>query len=221
MPLVRRFVRSVLCLLLLVIVLVQSGCAIINAISFDFPLDDPAKSVTFDVVRNSYRMTWEVHHRWARERGTPFISENAIWTKEEFPNGDITYRVYVELSLNYYALPLVDSVYVISGHTFFAVPLERRRSESIRVYDPEKKKILTGDSVKIEVLTGLNTYVKRVELFDYEISQEAMKEIDKAQELSFRYYINDMSITIPVTQSELDRLVGRINLDMKTVYQPR
>lgn len=205
----------------LIMMVLLTGCDTLSLISSDINTYHSRYPVTYDVVRNSYRMTWQEHHNGRLERITPFIYAQSTWIKEEFKNGEVNYRVYVEMSLEPHTAALADSVYLITDHLYYPIPLEERSSEAMLTHEVVKEKILTADSQVVEVLTELNSMVENKQFFGYTVDQVTMAKIVKSQKLYYRYYVGDLPITLPVSERTLSRLAERVNLDMKRVYLAR
>lgn len=178
-----------------------------------------ARKIVYDLVTNSYKITWDMHHLWAKENLTGFISQFTSFAKEVRASGQVVYTFHARIAMESVAFPLGDSLFLVGDRRFLAVPLIKEKSILERDYQVQKARILTADSNVVEVLTGITENNNQLSLVHCAMNGGAVEQLAGATELNMRYYQGGRPLTLAITGRHFETFTSVMELDLKDAYE--
>lgn len=159
-----------------------------------------------DLVRSSKRMRADFEYRFTEERMTPLILITQTVVKESMPDALPKFTFYERIRLNASSFKLEKNVYVLVDDVAYPGKIESMEFEREYKMEEKRKDVVTLDSSKISVVTGVNNFENNLYRLTYTIDDEAIEKIKSCSKIRFRYYAGPDMITTGMYRYDLETL---------------
>lgn len=159
-----------------------------------------------DLVRSSKRMRADFEYRFTEERMTPLILITQTVVKESKPDALPKLTFYERIRLNASSFKLEKNVYVLVDDVAYPGKIESMEFEREYKMEEKRKDVVTLDSSKISVVTGVNNFENNLYRLTYTIDDEAIEKIKSCSKIRFRYYAGPDMITTGMYRYDLETL---------------
>lgn len=180
-------------LLTLVLISFLSGCGLFRNIW-----------VENDVVRSSKRMRADFAYQNTEERYSPLLNITQSVVKETGIDGSAKLTFYERIRLNANSFKLENKVYVLVDDLAFPGKIEALDFEREYKMEEKRKDLMTVDSSKISVVTGVNNHECNLYRLTYSIDNQAIERIKTCSKVRFRYYAGPDMITTGMYRFDLE-----------------
>lgn len=193
-----------------------------------------ARKIVYDLVTNTYKITWEMTHLWTKESKDElvlkllrpnlesqngFISQYSSFTKEAHVNGQVVYTLHARITMGSGGFPLSDSLFLVGDKRFVAAPLTREKSAMERQYQVRKERKFSSDSNVVEVLTRITENNSQLDLLYCAMNGEDVEQLVGSTELNMRYYQGGRPLTLAITGRHFETFTSVMELDLKETYE--
>lgn len=157
-----------------------------------------------DIVYNTKRFELELTNVDYPRRSPVFYSEQNIvkLIKED----NTTYILYDLLMTRSKSYKIDDKVFMLINNQVFPLKIGHKEYEYAKQWKEDTDKVLKADSTQVTVVTGYSENNKKITRFKYILSSELVTNIEKAKEISFRYYIGPDMVTLNIKGQRLARI---------------
>lgn len=186
-----------------ILMILVSTLAFQSCITFSGILEE--NDVVYSSKRISYRHVSRDHNR-----KTPLIHLDQTFVKE-IRNKDVTYSVYDILNLNSSSFKVEDKVFIIVGDKVFNVNIVNKELDFSKNIRENKSDLLTADSTKISVVTGYSEENVKITRFTYQLTNEMVSSIKRANQVTFRYYAGPSMMSVKLGKYDLKRIKKVLN----------
>lgn len=156
-----------------------------------------------DIVRSSKRMRTDFDYQFTQERYSPLININQSIVKELGKDSVVKYTFYESIRLNSNSFKLENKVYVLIDDVAFPGKVENVEFDREYMIDEKRKEVMTVDSSKISVVTGVNNQQNNLYKLTYSLDNQAIEQIKNCSKVQFRYYAGPDMITTRVSRFQL------------------
>lgn len=157
-----------------------------------------------DIVYNTKRFELELTNVDYPRRSPVFYSEQNIvkLIKED----NTTYILYDLLMTKSKSYKIDDKVFMLINNQVFPLKIGHKEYEYAKQWKEDTDKVLKADSTQVTVVTGYSENNKKITRFQYNLSSELVSNIEKAKEISLRYYIGPDMVTLNIKGQRLARI---------------
>lgn len=163
-----------------------------------------------DVVRSSKRIRSDFAYQFTEERYSPLINISQTIIKEAGKNVQPKLTFYERIRLSSNSFNLEKNVYVLIDDVAFPGKIELMEFEREYKMEEKRKEVVTVDSSKISVVTGVNNRENNLYRLTYSIDEQAIEKIKTCSKVRFRYYAGPDMITTGMSRYYLETLKSLI-----------
>jgi len=95
---------------------------------------------------------------------------------------------------------------MLINNQVFPLKIGHKEYEYAKQWKEDTDKVLKADSTQVTVVTGYSENNKKITRFKYNLSSELVSNIEKAKEISLRYYIGPDMVTLNIKGQRLARI---------------
>lgn len=196
--------------LIMVALLFQSCTAAINTVMLQDSTSNKIYS-DFDIVYSTKRYELKYDFR-DPDRRSPlgFFSQSIV--KEINPQGEVTYNAFDRLNLSENSFRIDEKVYFLIDYQVFPMKIELIELENVRTSSENTEEVLTSDSTRVSVVTGVSESNHKIARFRYKIPVEIMAKIRESKQFHIRYYSGPNMITIKPKPGSLRKIKELIDI---------
>lgn len=157
-----------------------------------------------DIVRSSKRMRADFVYQFTEERYTPLLNITQSVVKEAGKDTPAKLTFYERIRLNANSFKLEDKVYVLVDDVAYPGKIEDLEFEREYKMEEKRKELMTVDSSKISVVTGVNNHENNLYRLTYSLDSQAIEQIKNCSKVRFRYYAGPDMITTGMSRFDLE-----------------
>jgi len=187
--------------LLLLVILILQSCRTTRKLSVYNEI-----KTEFDQVKSTKRLTLKFYHYNPIEKRTPLYNIKQTILKEVKPDNEIAYTVYDHLTMSTNAHNLENQLYLILDEEAIPINMDNLQVEHSSKISEDKDTILASDSTRVSVVKGYTQQDRKHFKISYQLSNETMDKISRANEVNFKYYCGPQMLTIALNEIKLNRL---------------
>jgi len=162
--------------------------------------------IQHDKVKSLDRVKAQYNFFQTEERRSPMQCINQSILKQINTQNKATYTFYDAVNLNHSNYQLEDTIYLFIGKEVFPLPVSFQRNNAITSLTENTRTILTADSTRVPILTGLALNNKNLYHLSYEVPANVMQKILSEDEIMYRYYFGHEMVTARLKGMNLKKL---------------
>ncbi|MCT4663815.1 MAG: hypothetical protein N4A45_01115 [Flavobacteriales bacterium] len=162
-------------------------------------------SETYDHIKDEERATLVHYYNQTVEHRTRFYDLEQRFLKIT-KDKNFKLKVFDRVSLEQTACALNTEIFWIIDDEVFPVEVKKMPSKDFTNFVPQKQKIATLDSSKVEVLSDIKVFPTRKVTLIYHLRPAMIKAIKKSKYIAVRYYSEEEMITVPMKKRQRKQL---------------
>lgn len=165
-----------------------------------------------DEVSGTSRSRSEFEYSSTREMISPLIRINQTILKQTGPTGEVDVRIFDRILLQPNSFRLEDRIYLILDGKPYSTQVDDIEFERLTNIQEKRKDVITADSSKVSVVTGIDRSDSNYYKLSYSLNQETIDRIKTCNKLLFRYYTGPDMITTSMNKWELKQFIKLLNM---------